>query len=122
MMRWQVTVGPVLLVASAYPYWAQSTPPEPVRQLSTDASERARRGAKENDAVAALDVPIYDLAFDGDGNLIRPDLFLATAERYQMMVEIEDAKIGAAEGSIALQIHSGGGIKVLWRNINIKEL
>lgn len=40
----------------------------------------------------------------------------------QMMVEIEDVKIGAAEGSIALQIHSGGGIKVLWRNINIKEL
>lgn len=40
----------------------------------------------------------------------------------QMMVEIEDAKIGEAEGSIALQIHSGGGIKVLWRNINIKEL
>jgi hypothetical protein len=40
----------------------------------------------------------------------------------QMMVEIEDAKIGAAEGSIALQIHSGGGIKVLWRNINITEL
>ncbi len=40
----------------------------------------------------------------------------------QMMVEIEDAKIGEAEGSIALQIHSGGGIKVLWRNINIEEL
>jgi hypothetical protein len=40
----------------------------------------------------------------------------------EMMVEIEDAKIGAAEGSIALQIHSGGGIKVSWRNINIKEL
>ncbi len=40
----------------------------------------------------------------------------------QMMVEIEDAKIGEAEGSIALQIHSGGGIKVLWRNVNIEEL
>jgi len=40
----------------------------------------------------------------------------------QMMVEIEDSKIGSAEGSIALQIHSGGGIKVLWRNINIEEL
>lgn len=40
----------------------------------------------------------------------------------QMMVEIEDEKIGAAEGSIALQIHSGGGIKVMWRNIYIKEL
>jgi len=40
----------------------------------------------------------------------------------QMMVEFEDAKIGKAKGSIALQIHSGGGIKVLWRNINIEEL
>jgi len=40
----------------------------------------------------------------------------------QMMIEFEDSKIGDAEGSIALQIHSGGGIKVLWRNINIKEL
>jgi len=40
----------------------------------------------------------------------------------QMMVEFEDDKIGKAEGSIALQIHSGGGIKVLWRNINIEEL
>jgi len=38
------------------------------------------------------------------------------------MVELVDAKIGEAEGSIALQIHSGGGIKVLWRNINIREL
>jgi len=40
----------------------------------------------------------------------------------QMMIEFEDSKIGEAEGSIALQIHSGGGIKVLWRNINIEEL
>jgi hypothetical protein len=39
-----------------------------------------------------------------------------------MMIDFEDAKIGAAEGSIALQIHSGGGIKVLWRNIKIKVL
>ena len=40
----------------------------------------------------------------------------------QMMIEIDDEKIGEAEGAIALQIHSGGGIKVLWRNISIKEL
>jgi len=40
----------------------------------------------------------------------------------EQMIEIVDAKIGAAEGAIALQIHSGGGIKVLWRNIKIKEL
>ena len=38
------------------------------------------------------------------------------------MVEIEDEKIGKGEGSIALQIHSGGGIKVLWKNIELKEL
>jgi hypothetical protein len=38
------------------------------------------------------------------------------------MIEIEDEKIGKGEGSIALQIHSGGGIKVLWKNIELKEL
>ena len=37
------------------------------------------------------------------------------------MVDITDEKIGAANGSIALQIHSGGGIKVRWKNIMIKE-
>ncbi len=35
------------------------------------------------------------------------------------MVTITDDKIGAGEGSIALQIHDGGGIKVKWRNIKI---
>ncbi|WKK64574.1 3-keto-disaccharide hydrolase [Lutimonas zeaxanthinifaciens] len=38
------------------------------------------------------------------------------------MIKISDAKIGAGEGSVALQIHDGGGIKVKWRNIVIKEL
>lgn len=35
------------------------------------------------------------------------------------MVTITDDKIGAGEGSIALQIHDGGGIMVKWRNIKI---
>ncbi|MEQ8218226.1 MAG: DUF1080 domain-containing protein [Arenibacter sp.] len=35
------------------------------------------------------------------------------------MVSITDDKIGEGKGSIALQIHDGGGIKVKWRNINI---
>ncbi|WP_297791708.1 DUF1080 domain-containing protein [uncultured Eudoraea sp.] len=35
------------------------------------------------------------------------------------MVSIKDEKIGKGEGSIALQIHDGGGIKVKWRNIQI---
>ena len=38
------------------------------------------------------------------------------------MVEIRDEKIGKASGFIALQIHDGGGIKVRWKNIRIKEL
>ncbi len=38
------------------------------------------------------------------------------------MVSLEDEKIGKGEGSIALQIHSGGGIKIEWKNIEIKEL
>ncbi len=38
------------------------------------------------------------------------------------MVSLKDEKIGAANGSIALQIHDGGGIKVRWRNIMVEEL
>jgi len=40
----------------------------------------------------------------------------------EQMIEIEDEKIGSATGSIALQIHSGGGIRVIWRNIKIEEI
>ena len=38
------------------------------------------------------------------------------------MIQITDEKIGKGEGSVALQIHDGGGIKVKWKNIKIKEL
>jgi len=38
------------------------------------------------------------------------------------MVDLTDEKIGKANGSIALQIHSGGGIKVRWRKLMIEEL
>ena len=38
------------------------------------------------------------------------------------MVDLEDEKIGEGKGAIALQIHSGGGIKVKWRNLNVIEL
>jgi hypothetical protein len=40
----------------------------------------------------------------------------------EKMVELTDEKIGKANGSIALQIHAGGGIKVRWKNIELKEL
>ena len=38
------------------------------------------------------------------------------------MVSLKDEKIGQGKGFIALQIHDGGGIKVRWKNIRIKEL
>ena len=40
----------------------------------------------------------------------------------KQMVQITDEKIGDGQGSIALQIHDGGGIKVRWKNIKIKEI
>lgn len=38
------------------------------------------------------------------------------------MINIKDAKIGAGNGFIALQIHDGGGIKVKWRKMKIREM
>jgi hypothetical protein len=38
------------------------------------------------------------------------------------MVNFTDEKIGKGKGRIALQIHDGGGIRVLWRNIKLKTL
>ena len=40
----------------------------------------------------------------------------------KQMVQLKDEKIGQGNGFIALQIHDGGGIKVRWKNIRIKEL
>jgi hypothetical protein len=38
------------------------------------------------------------------------------------MITLNDEKIGARSGKIALQIHDGGGVKVRWRKIFLKEL
>ena len=40
----------------------------------------------------------------------------------QEMVDYTDEKIGRKQGRIALQIHDGGGIKVLWRNLKLQTL
>lgn len=40
----------------------------------------------------------------------------------QLMTDLQDEKIGAADGSVALQIHDGGGIKVRWKDIYIREI
>lgn len=38
------------------------------------------------------------------------------------MVSLNDKIIGKGKGSILLQIHDGGGIKVKWKNILVQEL
>jgi hypothetical protein len=40
----------------------------------------------------------------------------------KQIISLQDEKIGQGKGFIALQIHDGGGIKVRWKNIRIKEL
>lgn len=40
----------------------------------------------------------------------------------KQMIYLKDDKIGAGQGFIALQIHDGGGIKVRWKDILIKQL
>ena len=38
------------------------------------------------------------------------------------MISLKDEKIGQGKGSIALQIHDGGGIKVNWKNLQVISL
>ncbi len=40
----------------------------------------------------------------------------------QEMITLEDEKIGSVDGQIALQIHSGGGLKLYFKNIVIKPI
>lgn len=40
----------------------------------------------------------------------------------KQIINLKDEKIGQGKGFIALQIHDGGGIKVRWKKIRIKEL
>lgn len=40
----------------------------------------------------------------------------------QEMITFADDKIGSVDGIIALQIHDGGGIKVRWKKIKVREI
>jgi len=40
----------------------------------------------------------------------------------EQMITLEDEKIGSVDGQIALQIHSGGGLKLYFKNIVIKPI
>jgi hypothetical protein len=71
-----------------------------------------------------------DLAKDkalkfGDWNTMKIRVIDSKVETWlndQEMISLTDEKIGQATGIIALQIHSGGGIKVTWRNLKIRIL
>lgn len=54
--------------------------------------------------------------------IIAKDDVVTTYLNGAQMITLKDAKIGKAMGSVALQIHDGGGIKVSWKNLMIKEL
>lgn len=79
----------------------------------------------------------------GRGWLIQPDSILEKHLRYgqwnkmkirvqagtvttwlngQQMITLTDDKIARGKGSIALQIHDGGGIKVYWRKLQLTRL
>lgn len=62
---------------------------------------------------------------EGDWNMMRVRVQgnrVTTWLNGQEMITLEDEKIGSITGRIALQIHDGGGVKVRWRNIKVKEL
>lgn len=61
----------------------------------------------------------------GEWNILRIRVEGAKVQTWlngEQMVDLTDEKIGQANGSVALQIHDGGGIKVRWRNLEIEEL
>lgn len=61
----------------------------------------------------------------GDWNtmkiLVKGDEITSWLNGHQMAY-LKDSTFGKGEGFIALQIHEGGGIKVRWKNIKVKEL
>lgn len=70
---------------------------------------------------------------DEKENILKPeewnDLVIKVQEDHvmvwlnnELMTDLNDEKIGEAEGVVALQIHDGGGIKVRWKEIFIREL
>lgn len=61
----------------------------------------------------------------GEWNTMRitaKDNVVTTYLNGQQMITIDDEKLGAASGQICLQIHDGGGIKVRWRNLKIRDI
>ncbi len=66
-----------------------------------------------------------DILKEGEWNTMRVKVVgseVTTWLNGQEMTHLDDPLIGKANGRIALQIHDGGGIKVLWKNLVVKPL
>jgi len=66
-----------------------------------------------------------DILLPGEWNTMRIQVVgpkVTTWLNGQEMTRLSDSLIGNANGRIALQIHDGGGIKMQWRNMIMKEL
>ncbi len=62
---------------------------------------------------------------EGEWNTLRIRLegdIIKTWLNGEEMVDLTDEKVGQGQGRIALQIHDGGGIKVLWKNFKLETL
>ena len=61
----------------------------------------------------------------GEWNSLRVRVVGGNAKTWlngKKMIDIDNENIAKANGSIALQIHDGGGIKVRWRNLILREI
>jgi hypothetical protein len=68
---------------------------------------------------------LEDILKPGEWNTMRIKLVgpeVTTWLNGQEMTHLNDSLIGTATGRIALQIHNGGGIKVRWKNLIIRQL
>ncbi|MDT8401699.1 MAG: DUF1080 domain-containing protein [Bacteroidales bacterium] len=66
-----------------------------------------------------------DILKEGEWNTMRVKVVgseITTWLNGEEMTHLEDPLIGKANGRIALQIHDGGGIKVLWKNLVLRPL
>lgn len=71
------------------------------------------------------DPGLDDVLKEGDWNTLTVKMKGDVVETFlngTKMITLQDEKIGAATGKIALQIHDGGGVKVRWRKVEIKKL
>lgn len=75
--------------------------------------------------IAEINDEQQNALIEGDWNTMRIKAVGDNVQTWlngQEMINLTDEKIGKGQGRIALQIHDGGGIKVLWRNLKLKTL